>query len=37
MFWTSSFIGHSTHKDILENFESCVEWPKYFWMAQGLM
>ena len=24
-FWTRSLMGHSTHKDILENFESCVE------------
>ena len=24
-FWTSSFVWHSTHKDILENLESCVE------------
>ena len=24
-FWTSSFMGHSTHKDILENLESCIE------------
>ena len=24
-FWTSAFMGHSTHKDILENFESCVQ------------
>ena len=24
-FWSSSYLGHSTHSDLLENFNSCVD------------
>ena len=36
-FWTSSFMWHSTLKDILENFESCVEGLDVTKMAQVSM
>ena len=36
-FWTSSFMGHASHKDILENFESCVEGLDVIRMAQVSM
>ena len=24
-FWSSSYLGHSTHSDLLENFNSCID------------